>query len=127
MIPTVISLIQLLLSFFVYKRDTPKHLCEIGNDDDCIEELAKIYSSADRRLFEYGLIKKIINQKERQYPTYRELLGPIHWKSTRNGILLLMLHNCNGLLLMLTFATIIFNSIGQIGRASCRERVYVLV
>ena len=112
-IPTVLSTLQLGL-FLVFKNDTPRQLCEECLDEVAMYELTKMYKTTERRIQEYENLRDMMVQFSFQYPNYLRLFSSTHIWRLIEGSLFIVLRSCG-------------ENIIKIGRASCRERVYVLV
>ena len=106
----VMSLIQLFLSFFVFKNDTPKELFQINLDTDCIYELARFYTDAERRMKEYRLISEIVAKSRFQYPSYSELFSSKYIKFTLQGLAMMCFRSFSGFLMINMFASLIFKN-----------------
>ena len=74
-IPFGLSLIQLLLGLLVFRKETPKFLCEDEMEDKAMKELAKIFKDVPGRLSEFSIIKDSALNSKAQYPNYLELFS----------------------------------------------------
>ena len=91
--PIFISLLQLLLTLFKYKYNSPKYLYENSESELCAEELMKIYIDEEQRLIECNLMEYNKNEKICQYPTYAELFSKKYIKSLFIGAVLIFVRN----------------------------------
>ena len=115
-IPALLSIVQLILCFIKFKKDTPRTILEKELEENALMELTNIYPGANRRMKEYEKLQNVVRELEYQYPTYKEIFSFPYLGLLAKGAFLSLARACG--------ENIIF---AEIGRASCRERVYVLV
>eukprot|EP00826_Nyctotherus_ovalis_P028193 TRINITY_DN2224_c0_g1_i17.p1 TRINITY_DN2224_c0_g1~~TRINITY_DN2224_c0_g1_i17.p1 ORF type:complete len:347 (+),score=33.82 TRINITY_DN2224_c0_g1_i17:149-1042(+) len=90
-ISTSLALIQLVLLFFVFKRDTPRHLYQANLQDKAMEELVRIYPSTSRRVSVFFMIEATATEYKLEYPTYRKLFSKEYFGLLLKASLILLL------------------------------------
>ena len=96
LLPILFSLIQILLSFFFFRNESPLFLFEHQDQEEAIFELSKIYTTAERRIKENKELSNTIGIIRSQYPSYSELLTEEYRSSTFKGIFAVVLRNFVG-------------------------------
>lgn len=105
-VPSVFSLIQVLLAIFVFIKPSPKELHENLDDGGCIDQLRRIYKDDDRKMNEFSLIVALTDQLRYVFPSFRELFTQRYLLITLKGILMLTLRNFTG-----TFTAVLFSGL----------------
>ena len=106
--PFILSTLQLILCFTIFKYDTPRQLYEEKMEEDSLGELNKIYSSVKTRAEVHEKIKRLIDYNKRQYPRYSDLFKGENLKQLLKGMAMMVIRNFNGLFMTITFGSIIF-------------------
>eukprot|EP00826_Nyctotherus_ovalis_P057304 TRINITY_DN7829_c0_g1_i15.p1 TRINITY_DN7829_c0_g1~~TRINITY_DN7829_c0_g1_i15.p1 ORF type:complete len:312 (+),score=58.08 TRINITY_DN7829_c0_g1_i15:787-1722(+) len=101
--PATISLVQLVLSLAVFKRDTPIKLTTDAMHEELADELRKIYPSERRRKSEIEMLKNMDMINKHKAPSYKELFTGRNLKLLFKGILIATFTNCTG-----TFSRLFF-------------------
>lgn len=108
-IPIIVSLIQMSLMLTLFKHRSPKELHEALNVSECLDELAKIYTSNERKMKEYTLIQTIVDQSKYVFPSYSELFTRQYFVVVLKGIAIISLRNCTGAFLGMLFSVFFLN------------------
>jgi len=106
--PFILSTLQLILCFTIFKYDTPRQLYEEKMEEDSLGELNKIYSSVKTRMKVHDKIKTLVDYSKRQYPRYSDLIKGNNLKQLLKGMAMVVIRNFNGLFMIMTFGHIIF-------------------
>ncbi len=62
LLPVGVVAIQLLLMFFKFTEETPKALCALSMEPECVLELSRIYPSIPRRTRELAILLDLVQQ-----------------------------------------------------------------
>lgn len=101
--PAFISLVQLVLSLAVFKRDTPIKLSTDSMHEELADELRKIYPSERRRKSEIDKLKDIEVNNKHKAPSYKELFSGTNLRILFKGVLIATFTNFTG-----TFSRLFF-------------------
>lgn len=102
-IPGILAVIQIILGFAVFNRDTPLKLSCEAAEDESLMELQRIYPDTDRRLAEFERLRKRMAVVRSQYPSYGELFSERYIESTKKGFILVFFANAVGVFFGLVF------------------------
>jgi len=108
LMPSILSILQLILCFTIFKHDTPRQLYEEKMEEDGSGELKKIYSCAKTRAIVQDEIKALVDDTKREYPRYSYLCKGNNLKQLLKGMAMMVIRNFNGLFMAITFGSIIF-------------------
>jgi hypothetical protein len=104
---------QLILCLIAFRSDTPRECLEENDNEDCANELQKIYSSVSRRIEENELLRSIIYAKRTQYPSYKDLLTKQYRAAFLRGLILISLRNCSGYASMIPIIDHVYASVSE--------------
>jgi len=107
-LPALTAFFQLLLTYIIFTKNSPKQLCQDMQEDECLSELAKIYTNPERRLAEYDQIKTIVQKQKYLPPTYFQLFKKKYRRAALIGLVMMLLRNLCGFLVIIIFSTDLF-------------------
>lgn len=125
--PAFISAIQIILGLLWFTRETPKHLQVNGEEEMCMQELANIYPSVERRTEEYNRLYRQGAEIRYQYPSYKELVSETYLSSTLKGVAIIVLRNFTGGFSLALFGGVIYKDELQMNVSTILDSVVTLV